>query len=434
MAAPRLALVADADYTCGKSAAKRRKGAQLSRLFGLVGGAVAASAVAAAAAPPGPADYQSESRDAGIQQVLDPTAEAGIIRQFSNDIPADLRQRLLAEVDAGGPCSKARDAYARALLDNGAASPDDFRRNGPLLTALANACLAPLLQPAERDRTDAETARSRIGVFVQAADRGWGTDIFCTGYALTPRRIATARHCVLHGATMRPAALQSIYFVAALAPHDPIAVSAVEDLSGAPLPDAAFVDAEQQDDAVIVTLASDAAVAAEPLSIAPRLAAGLRLFAPGFFPSLAYFSGRTDALTPLRRAGEELTRDELSLRLADAAHGDWTRFLYFDPREMCRSWEVTRDVCLLHTCTTVAGFSGSPLLARGSGEAAPSLAFLGAHVGVLRARGSGCRPATTERGLALLRFTPNLGVLHASSPPMPGKFKPPPKSGGGIDR
>lgn len=395
-----------------------------------------AAADGGAAAPPpagadlyGPPSATTESRGFGIQQVIDPASEAGIVRQFSNDLPPDLRRRLLAEIDRTTPCSKARDAYGRALLDNGAASAEDFRRNAALLVALADTCLSPLSAASERDRAAAEDARSRIGVFVQAADVGWGTDIFCTGYALTPRRIATARHCLLNGATMKPAPLASIYFVAASDPKSPIAIASVEDLAGAPLPDDAFQQIEQQSDAVIVTLAADIAVGTEGIAVAPRPAAGLPLFAPGFFPSLAYFSGRPDALSPLRRRNEVLTRDALATRLSSAAHGDWTRFVYYDPREMCRSWEVTRDVCLLHTCTTVAGFSGSPVLSRSATSSAGLLQFLGVHTGVLAPRGSGCRPGATARGRAILSYSPNLGVLYAPSPPMAGEFKPPKTEG-----
>lgn len=322
----------------------------------------------------------------GPERVIGPVEEKAVIEAFARELgDRGLVEQLLAETK--GPCADARKAYADELKTD---PKFVLRRSRPdLVRNLDVKCSGA---PQSAGAPWWAGVAPRIGVLIDAAPEeshwGRGVDIFCTAFALDRKTVVTAAHCAYE-----PAATKSwsglrrpdhVLFVPAAAPTSAFEVAKAMTPAGAAAADKRYSD-EEASDVIYLELRTPLTMTLDPLAPGESLSPRSPLLIVGFNPELAYFSTAVGEDAPLRSLARPA--DKTPLTPADIAAqlpADWTRFLRYDPRAMCRAWAVIRNKCVLHTCSTVGGFSGAPTFAR-MGDA---VTYIGPHAGVISSSSS----------------------------------------------
>lgn len=340
------------------------------------------------------------------EHILEPRAEENIFSAFSNNFPDSLKSALQNETSTStDQCAQARQEYSDTIGND--TKKIASRDHPEVITKVAASCM-------EDPRSEAwwQEVSSRIGVLVDIAGN-WGTPIFCTGFLITEQQIVTARHCFYKPTSRKSwerADHNDIYFVPFSRPNEKISIASVSGPSNNNLPHHHKLTEQSEDIAFAKLTESILDQSGNALTPLPEYAAlqeePLRIV--GFYPELAYFSNHEKELSLYDRSPSHSSFD---IQIDKILSEPWGDFLFYDAREMCRAWATLNENCIVHTCITVPGFSGSPMFA----VREQSMEFVGSHVGVLLKKSSSCKPALYANGDILEKNGANFGIAMKQS-------------------
>lgn len=245
-----------------------------------------------------------------------------------------------------------------------------------------------------------ERAMSAIGVLYFRTKRM----IHCTVTSTSEREVVTARHCLAKAKISEDiwsgAGAEDLAIVMLSEPTRLYNVIAIKELGGATVAEGSLIDLnDQHKDVVLLEADSPLRGGSIAISTSPT-APKTPVLVPGFNMHLAYADG--GELNRRWSAPESASKDESSL-----IEG-WTSFMRADVLPTCRVFHISETTgCVAHTCQTLEGWSGGPILVANGDE----LELLAVHSGLFNAKSTCIHGISSQDRRYIPNAVPNTGVV-----------------------